>query len=72
MKNRFDLEQEICQVANFSNHLRNINTSILEHELSQDEIVNALEGLAVLIQSYENVLFDTFTQVLKLDKYNEN
>jgi hypothetical protein len=43
----------------------------LENDLSKDEIANALEGLAMLIDSHERVLFDTFTQALHLDGYNE-
>ena len=39
-------------------------------QLTKDETVNAIEGLAVLIEVHERVLFDTFVQTLKLDKYN--
>ena len=72
MKDRFDLEDKISKTSIFSDHLRDLNVSIMEHGLSNDEIVNALEGLAVLIESHERVLFDTFCQVFNLDEYNSD
>ena len=71
MKDRFDLENEITHVSVFAKHLRDLSFNILENDLSTDEIANALEGLAVLIDSHERVLFDTFIQALKLDNYYE-
>lgn len=71
MKDQFDLENEITHILVFAKHLRDLSFNILENNLSTDETVNALEGLAVLIDSHEKVLFDTFIQVLKLDKYHE-
>lgn len=71
MKDRFDLEDEITHISVFSKHLRDLSHNIMEHNLTNDEIANALEGLAVLIDSHERVLFDTFTQTLKLDHYHE-
>lgn len=67
---RFELENKITKTAVFSDHLRDLSSSILEHDLSTDEIVNAIEGLAVLIESHERSLLDTFVQVFKLDGYN--
>jgi hypothetical protein len=72
MKNRFDLEDKINKTGVFADHLRDLSHSILEHGLNNDQIVNTLEGLAVLIESHERVLFDTFVQVLKLDGYRED
>ena len=45
MKDRFDLETEITFLYNFSTNLRTISEGVLEHNLSHDEIVNALEGV---------------------------
>lgn len=70
MKDRFDLENEISQTSMFAKHLRDLRHGILESQLTKDETVNAIEGLAVLIEVHERVLFDTFVQTLKLDKYN--
>lgn len=67
---RFDLETKITKTSIFADHLRDLSYSILEHDLTTDEIANAIEGLAVLIESHERSLFDTFIQVFKLDGYH--
>lgn len=72
MKDRFDLENKINKTSIFADHLRDLSSSIIEHDLSKDEISNALEGLAILIESHEQNLFDTFVQIFKLDKYRED
>lgn len=69
---RFDLETKITKTSIFADHLRDLSYSILEHDLTTDEIANAIEGLAVLIESHERSLFDTFVQVFKLDGYHNN
>lgn len=66
---RFDLESKINKTGVFADHLRDLSYSVLEHGLSTDEIANALEGLAVLIESHERSLFDIFVQVFQLDGY---
>jgi hypothetical protein len=72
MKDRFDLENEISQTSIFAKHLRDLRHGILESQLTKDETVKAIEGLAVLIEVHERVLFNTFIQTLKLDKYNKD
>lgn len=67
---RFDLEQKITKTSIFADHLRDLSSSILEHGLTNDEIVNAIEGMAVLIESHERSLFDIFVQTFKLDGYH--
>lgn len=69
---RFDLETKITRTSVFADHLRDLTYSILEHDLTTDEIANAIEGLAVLIESHERSLFDTFAQTFKLDGYHNN
>jgi hypothetical protein len=69
MKDRFDLESKITFTGTFAEHLRDLAHNVLENDLSKDEIANALEGLAILIDSHERVLFDTFIQALQLDGY---
>lgn len=69
--NRFELENRICQFGNFSNIIRDLSHCILEYDLSTDEVVNALEGIAVTIDNHEKLTFDTFIQTFKLDQYNE-
>lgn len=68
---RFELENKITKTSVFADHLRDLSSSILEHDLSTDEIVNAIEGLAVLIENHEKSLFDTFVQVFKLDGFHD-
>lgn len=71
MKDRFDLETEISQLHNFADHLGTICEGILERDLSNDEIVNALEGMRVLLNLHSNKLHDTMSQCFKLDHYKE-
>lgn len=71
MKDRFDLENEISQTSVFAKHLRDLSHGILEEQLTTDEIANALEGLAVLVEAHERVLFNTFIQALRLDSYSD-
>lgn len=72
MKDRFHLEEEINQLHNFADNLGTICEGILEHDLSNDEIVNALEGMRVLINLHSNKLHDTMSQCFKLDHYRDN
>jgi hypothetical protein len=43
----------------------------LEHNLTQDDIVNAIEGIKVLLIIQANKLMDTMSQCFKLDKYKD-
>lgn len=69
MKNRFDLEQEITNLHNFVDQLGSISEGILEHELTNDETVNAIEGIRVLLKIQATKLFDTMCQCFQLDDY---
>lgn len=71
MKDRFDLENEISELHNFVQRLDDLGYGIAELELSQDDIFNAVGGLSILLKIHAEKLFDTFTQVLKLDNYNQ-
>jgi hypothetical protein len=44
----------------------------MEVGMTNDEIVNALDGLAVMLKLHTQKLMDTFTQVHQLDQYNPN
>lgn len=67
---KYDLETKISQLSTFADLIRNLSFSIGENHLSKDEILNGLEGLSILIESYERSLFDTFIRVHKLDQYH--
>ena len=71
MKDRFNLEDEISALHNFAENLGTLSEGILEHGLSSDEIVNAIEGLRVMLSLQANKLTDTMTQCFKLDEYRE-
>lgn len=69
MKDRLNLEEEISQLHNFADQLGTLSEGILEHNLSQDEVSNGLEGLKVLLTIHAYKLHDTMTQCFKLDDY---
>jgi hypothetical protein len=71
MKDRFNLEDEIHTLHTFADHLGTLSEGILEQNLSKDEIVNAIEGLRVMLSLQANKLFDTMTQCFKLDQYRD-
>lgn len=72
MKNRFDLENEIATLHNFADQLGSLSEGILEHDLTNDDVVNALEGLKVMINLQANKLFDTMSQCFQLDNYRND
>lgn len=47
---RFDLEMQICQLDNFVDDLNDLTYGILELEMTEDEVVNALSGIAVMMK----------------------
>lgn len=67
---RFDLESKISETYNFVDRLNDISYGVLEMEMTNDEVANALDGLAVLLKVHTNRLFDTFVEVHKLDQHN--
>jgi hypothetical protein len=72
MKDRFDLENEITALYNLADNLGTLSEGVLEHNLTTDETVNAIEGLRVMLSLQANKLMDTMTQCFKLDQYREN
>jgi len=71
MKDRFNLETEIMALYTFIDNLGTLSEGILEHDLSTDETVNAIEGMRVLLTLHTNKLMDTMSQCFKLDNYRE-
>lgn len=72
MKNRFHLEEEINHLYTFCDNMDNLSEGILEQGLDKDGIVNALNGLKVLLAIQTSKLQDTMSQCFKLDQYNDN
>lgn len=67
---RFDLEQKITETHNFVDRLNDISYGILECNLTNDEIVNALDGLAVMLKLHAEKLFDIYKEIHFLDQYS--
>jgi hypothetical protein len=64
---RFHLEDKIIKTSIFADHLRDLAKNIMDQESDTDEIINALEGIAILIELHERSLFNCFCEVFKLD-----
>jgi hypothetical protein len=71
MKDRFSLETEIMHLDTFVDNLGTLSEGILEHDLTNDEVVNAIEGLRVMLSLQTNKLMDTMSQCFKLDQYRD-
>lgn len=71
MKDRFDLETEISELYNFVEHLNTLGSGLLQNNISEDEVVNAIIGVAVLLKLQADKLNDTMSQCFKLDRYNK-
>ena len=69
MADRFDLESKITDTYNFVTHINDLSDSVCNGNLSEDEIVNALNGLAILLKCHTDKLFEVFSEALKLDGY---
>jgi hypothetical protein len=72
MKNRFDLEQEISILYSYSEQLGGITEGILEYDMSKDDIVNAINGLRVMLDLHTQKMMDTLSQCFNLDKYKSD
>jgi hypothetical protein len=69
---RFDLEDQIMKSDNISEELEMIACAILERQLTEDEMSNALIGLATVHRIRTKHLFECFKSVLELDEYSPN
>lgn len=69
MADRFDLEIDITNFYGIADDLDMLASAILESNLSDDDIANALTGLAVLTRLKTSKAFSSFTEVLQLDQY---
>jgi hypothetical protein len=72
MADRFDLETEIMKCGATEDELDTLITHILEYDLSADDTVNALLGIAALHKMRLANLFTTFKAVFKLDEYKHD
>lgn len=72
MADRFELESKITDTYNFITHINDLSDSVSNGSLSEDEIVNGLNGLAILLKCHTDKLFEVFSQALKLDGYRDS
>lgn len=72
MKDRFNLEEEISTIHTFADQLGTLSEGILEHELTNDEIVNVIEGMRVMLNLHAQKLHDTMAQCFHLDNYKDS
>lgn len=59
-KDRFDLEQNIMKCWNVTEDIHLIYENVMEKEMTQDEIANALLGMHQLYEMKFNKLWDNF------------
>jgi len=69
---RFDLEQKILETHNFVDRLNDISYGVIEVGMTQDEVSNAIDGLAVLIKLHAEKLFDLYKKTFNLDEYRDD
>ena len=73
MKDRFDLENEIMRTINYADDLRTVAENMIDESsvdsFKIDKYVNAIEGVACLIEMQTNKMFDTMSQCFKIDSY---
>jgi hypothetical protein len=68
--NRFDIEEQISKGYNFSQTIKDVSDGIIDQNLSQDDIVNVLNGLSIMLDLHTSKSLDIMKQVCKLDEYN--
>jgi hypothetical protein len=68
---RFELEDKITAMHSTVEELNVLARMILEQDIDKDDITNTIYGIKMLHEGRINELFDTFTQVFKLDQYSE-
>ena len=73
MKDRFDLESAITDVLYTEKDIDALLWRIMdspEGKLTDDDLANYLLGLKTVLSLRGEMLWDTYCQFLKLDKYN--
>jgi regulator of replication initiation timing len=68
---RFDFEQQIQKCWMITDDISDVSEGILEHNLDQDQIVNALMGIKQLYELKFNKLWDLFEHPI-MDIVREN
>jgi len=69
MTDRFDFEQQIMECWRVTDDIGVVAESILERNITQDQITNILCGIQELYQLKFNKLFDQFDETMDLSTY---
>jgi len=67
--NRFDLEEQISKGYNFSQTIKDVSDGVIDQNLSQDDIVNVLNGLSIMVDLHTSKSLDIMKQIFKLDEH---
>jgi hypothetical protein len=67
---RFELEDKIIAMNNVNEELEVLSRRVLDEDLDQDDIVNAINGIVILQSGRQNQLWDTFINAFSLDQYS--
>ena len=68
---RFDLEEQIMRCWNVVEDVNEVYAAVMERDLSQDDIANALLGIKTLYDMKFYTLFSTFEKMIK-ENHEEN
>ena len=68
--NRFDFEQQIMSCWNVTTDLKDLAEGVLENDMSEDQIANALIGMRELYELRFDKLFRQFEQMVR--EYGRN
>jgi hypothetical protein len=72
MMTRYDLEQKIHETHNFVDHLNDISYGVLETQITNDEIADAIHGVAILLKLHTEKMFDLYKRAFNLDEYRDD
>ena len=61
---RFEMETQIMSCWNITTDLKDLTEGVLEYDMSQDQIANALMGIQELYEIRFDKLFRTFEQLV--------
>ena len=65
---RFDLEQQIMKCWNVTDDIQLVYETVLDKEMTKDQIANCLLGMHQMYELKFNKLFDTFSELIAQEK----
>jgi len=67
MKDRFDLEQEISRTSEYASQIRDLVEFMVENGFNEDKTLNALIGIAEMIDIHTDKMYNVMCQALELN-----